>query len=269
MITKFLKRLKDKILKQKNEEIQKPVIIERIRATNDDYKKRWQLYQLTGDSDVFSENYVLPEIMPIELKELSKEEKVFKYNYRSELYELEMIFRNIEYNNAAMKVFEKYGNEFKNHMDFVFNMFTKEKLYSIPDNRNLTRFMLEYYKPKSADFIYTDIVCNYSYNFDVSELEEMFKKIIYFDTRLCKNSPLLISFLDNDIFKILFYKQIGFKGDFKCTGVYILGFEGSDPSETFVLRRFECSKELRKKYLDDAISELHLLNSDIISAVSN
>lgn len=265
MITKFLKS----IFKKRTEINNEKIIIKKDKVPDVEYQKRWTMYQLTKDDRVFSDNYVLPEKIPTQISELPKNQNIFKYDYERLTFELEFSLRNADFNGVITEFRKKFRSDFKVHMDYIYTHFFRKKMYSVPENRNLTLFFLDYYKSKKSDYIISDIICNYSYNFDISDLEFFYKKTDDLMTDIAIESPLLISFLEKDLSKIAFYLKLGFKSNFYCKPVYIYGSEGKHISDKFILHKFDCIDELKKTKLRDAISELNVLNSDIISNTVN
>ena len=268
MITKFLKILFKR--RTKVNTVNTEIIIEtKAKLPDVEYQKRWTMYQLTKDDRVFSDSYVLPEQVPTQISELPKNQNVFKFDYERLTFELEFSLRNSDFNGVITEFRKQFGSDFKVHIDYIYTHFFRKKMYAIPENINLTLFFLDYYKSKKRDYIISDIVCNYSYNFDISELEFFNKKTENLMTDIAIESPLLISFLEKDLSKIAFYLKLGFKSNFYCKPVYIFGSEGPSISDNFILHKFVCSDELKKTKLCDAISELNVLNSDIISDTVN
>lgn len=268
MIAKFLKSIFKKRTKVKTVSTEK-IIAKRTTLPDVEYQKRWTMYQLTKDDRVFSDSYVLPEQVPTQISELPKNQNVFKFDYERLTFELEFSLRNSDFNGVITEFRKHFGSDFKVHMDYIYTHFFRKKMYSVPENRNLTLFFLDYYKSKKSDYIISDIICNYSYNFDISDLVFFNNKTENLMTDITAESPLLISFLEKDISKITFYLKLGFKSNFYCRSVYIFGSEGQSISDNFILHKFECSDELKKTKLRDAISEIVVLNSDIISDTVN
>lgn len=265
----MIKNLLKSIFNNKTEKNDKMIIIKRYKLPDVGYQKRWTMYQLTKDDRVFSESYVLPEQVPTQISELPNNQNIFKFDYERLTYELEFSLRNSDFNAVITEFRKNFGSDFKVHMDYVYTHFFRKKMYSVPENRNLTIFFLDYYKSKKSDYIISDIICNYSYNFEVSDLVFFKSKTKFIDITIAEESPLLISFLENDLSKVAFYINLGFSENIDCRSVYIYGFEPSCITDRFILHRFECPEKLKQTKLRDALSELIVLNPGIISNVDN
>lgn len=222
------------------------------------YLQKVQIYSLTGNEKVFSEDYVMPEKIPVDFYET--------YNFTStgsNKINFERHLRNFEFafaNQAQLQII----NEYRAGLEEKFPIFMKkisteyfDNLFHLnPHNLDLTFFLLKFRSGATKNLILSKMIFHYPLNFELDNLIDIYKKIQK-KPKIFSPSALLAVYLAGHFEKYAFYAQFIDGRYVEYGSYYQLGHEHENMQDSFLANVLDAKKKYLGRSLRDVVAIEH------------
>lgn len=229
-----------------------------IVADNKLYLQKIQIYSLTGNEKVFSEDYVMPDKIPVDLYDIFEQDST-----RTKGLSFERHLRGFEFAFANQSQLQLLS-EYKNGLEEKFSVFMRKLSVEYfdnfchlnPSNLDLTFYLLKFRSVKTRNFILSEMLFNYPINFELEDLKDIYENISIKPTSVNPRALLGI-YLAGHFEKYDFFSQIIDAENVEYRSYYQVGNEHENIGDSFLAYVLEAKKQYLGRSLREVIAIEH------------